>query len=264
MGRGKSNTDGASAATTAEAPLHSASSASRSVADLEAENGELRRHSQYRSLFLSRLAHELRTPLTSILGFSEILLSQEKLTGAQRAFCERIQNSAQQLQAHLNQLSDLAKLESAQTKLRDDKISISETFREVLPTLARSAEKKQIKLLCNVSAESPVLLSDRARLRQIIYNALAFSISRSNEGATVEAKAEASSAGVVIAIVDRGDPLSDPAGVGILNLDDNCSTGELGLAIARQNVELLGGSISARNLEGEVELRIELPSRIVS
>jgi len=60
---------------------------------------------------MAHLAHELRTPLTSILGFSEILLSQEELTDAQRNFCERIQSSAQQLQRTLNDLAELSRSE---------------------------------------------------------------------------------------------------------------------------------------------------------
>src|SRR5437588_4781235 len=142
MTSARSNADGGSTAKAAEAAPRSASSTSNSTELLQTENEELRRNAQYRSLFLSRLAHELRTPLTSILGFSEILLGQEKLTDAQRGFCERIQSSAKQLQAHLNQLSDLAKLESGQTKPAHDKISIAETLRDTLPALARSAEKK--------------------------------------------------------------------------------------------------------------------------
>ena len=61
---------------------------------------------------MAHLAHELRTPLTSILGFSEILLSQEELSDSQRNFCERIQNSAHQLQRTLNELSDLSRVEA--------------------------------------------------------------------------------------------------------------------------------------------------------
>lgn len=79
------------------------------VAKLETENLNLRNRAEHHSASISHLAHELRTPLTSILGFSEILLSQEKLTDAQRNFCERIQNSAHQLQRTLTQLSELSR-----------------------------------------------------------------------------------------------------------------------------------------------------------
>ena len=89
------------------ARLDSAEEPSQRIAALEKENHNLRQAAESRTASLARLAHELRTPLTSILGFSEILLSQERLTEAQRGFCERIQNSAQQLQASLNQLSEI-------------------------------------------------------------------------------------------------------------------------------------------------------------
>ncbi len=79
------------------------------IAALESENLKLRGLAEHHSASLSHLAHELRTPLTSILGFAEIMLSQEELTDAQRNFCERIQNSAQQLQRNLNQLSEIAR-----------------------------------------------------------------------------------------------------------------------------------------------------------
>jgi len=86
---------------------------------LEVENSKLKRENQklndltqWRSASIAHLAHELRTPLTSILGFSEILLSQEELTDAQRNFCERIQNSAQQLQRTLNDLAELSRSET--------------------------------------------------------------------------------------------------------------------------------------------------------
>ncbi len=85
---------------------------------LEQANHELREQirkleelHECRSASIAHIAHELRTPLTSILGFSEIMLSQEKLTDAQRNFCERIQNSAHQLQRTLNHLAEFSRLD---------------------------------------------------------------------------------------------------------------------------------------------------------
>jgi len=83
----------------------------RSLEQLKEENRKLRDLAEWRSATMAHLGHELRTPLTSILGFSEILLSQEQLTDAQRNFCERIQNSAQQLQRTLNQMADLSRID---------------------------------------------------------------------------------------------------------------------------------------------------------
>ena len=93
--------------------------AGRGNHSLEAENSKLKQENrklldltEWRSASMAHLAHELRTPLTSILGFSEILLSQEELTDAQRNFCERIQNSAHQLQRTLNDLAELSRSEA--------------------------------------------------------------------------------------------------------------------------------------------------------
>lgn len=82
------------------------------AADLKVQNRKLRELAEHRSASIAHLAHELRTPLTSIIGFSEILLTQETLTDAQRNFCERIQNSAHQLQNSLVQLGELSRLET--------------------------------------------------------------------------------------------------------------------------------------------------------
>jgi signal transduction histidine kinase len=264
MTQAHSDAEGGSAAKATEAsPRSDPGLATKAdVETLENQIRELQQTTTYRSLFLARLAHELRTPLTSILGFSEIMLSQEKLTDAQHGFCERIQSSARQLERSLNQLSDLARLEMGQTKLSGEKIALAETLRDVLPALARSADKKRVRLRSAVADDLPILVSDRARVRLVIYNLLAHAIFRSPEGAVVMAEAKAVPDGVAISITDAGDPIVDPARIGILDADDNSSTGELGLSIARQNVEILGGSITASNGDGEVELTLNLPLRL--
>jgi signal transduction histidine kinase len=227
---------------------------------LAQQNRDLIRLSRYRSLFLARLAHELRTPLTSILGFSEILLSQEKLTDAQRSFCERIQSSAQQLQNSLTQLSDLARLESGQTQLATEEFSLAEVLRESVAAVARRAQKKRVIVDCDVNHNWPPLTSDRGRLRQVIYNVLAYGITRSPEKDVVELEAEVRADSVEIIMRDKGETLARPAEIGMLEADnDKAGTGELGLAIARQNVQILGGTITAANRDDGLELKITLP-----
>src|SRR6201991_2271409 len=115
-------------------------------AELEEANRELRRVSHYRSLFLARMSHELRTPLTSILGFSEILLDHEQLTATQRRFCQKVQDSGFQLQASLNQLVDLSRIEAGETEIFLQEFSLRETLRETCAAVARLAQKKQGKV----------------------------------------------------------------------------------------------------------------------
>ena len=150
----------------------------RTVA-LEEANRELRHVSHYRSLFLARMSHELRTPLTSIMGFTEILLDQEKLTEPQRRFCQKIQNSGMQLLTSLNQLVDLSRLEVGPAELFLQEFSLRETLREACAAVDRSAQKQEVSLEYDLAPELTTIVSDRGRLRQILYTFLAWAVSRS-------------------------------------------------------------------------------------
>jgi len=128
-------------------------------AALTEENRKLKLLAEYRSAFLARLAHELRTPLTSILGFAEIMLSQEELTEAQRNFCERIQNSAQQLQMNFNQLADLSRLEGGQSELQREEFSLDDMLRESCAAVARQAQKQKVGLQSEAGPDLPLIIS---------------------------------------------------------------------------------------------------------
>src|SRR6266576_4878373 len=147
--------------------------------ELEEANRELRRVSHYRSLFLARMSHELRTPLTSILGFSEILLDQEQLSDTQRRFCRKIQDSGFQLQSSLNQLVDLSRLEAGERELVLQEFSVKETLRDSCAALARHAQKQQVTVEYDLAPNVNAVVTDQGKLRQVIYNFLAWAISRS-------------------------------------------------------------------------------------
>ena len=230
---------------------------------LEEQNQKLKQAAEYRSAFLARLAHELRTPLTSILGFSEILLTQEQLTEAQRGFCERIQNSAHQLQSSLNQLSDLSRLEAGQSEFRRDEFSLEDLLLDACAALARQAKKQNAELRCLNGPDGPALpliVSDRGRLRQVIYNFLAYAITRS-PGALVTVSAEKDEHGFVLKIEDEGEsPVDCTAFVELDSANRLAGNSELGLAIARQSLDLLGASLSFQNRQPRgLQVLIQLP-----
>src|SRR5215216_3120840 len=167
------------------------------TAELEEANRELRRVSHYRSLFLARMSHELRTPLTSILGFSEILLDQEELTDTQRRFCQKVQDSGFQLQASLNQLVDLSRIEAGQTEVFLQEFSLRETVRESCAAAARMAQKQQVKIDYEVAPEITTVVSDQGKLRQTIFNFIAWAVSRSPAGETVNLKVDIDDQGIL-------------------------------------------------------------------
>src|SRR5687768_14910747 len=237
------------------------------TAALEDANRELLRVGRYRSLFLARMSHELRTPLTSILGFAEILLDQEDLTETQRRFCTKIQSSGFQLHASLNQLVDLSRLEAGQTELFLHEFSLRETLRESCSAVARLAQKQNVTLECQSAPELGPVVSDEGKLRQVLYNFLAFGIGRSPAGATVNVIAVPEPGGRLrIEIADGGEALQDPALLfEPVDIDAPNERGtnmnELGLVIAHRLLDVLGGSVTLHDLEPNgLRVNLNLPA----
>lgn len=234
--------------------------------ELERVNRELRRLSHYRSLFLARMSHELRTPLTSILGFAEIMLEQEALTDAQRRYCQKIQNSGQQLKASLDQLVDLSRVEAGQTELFLQEFALRETVRDSCAALTRHAQKHHVKIEYEIAPDVTTIVSDQGRLRQILYSFLAWSISRSESEQSIRMQLGITEPSRLrITIEDEGrqiDPAkvfepNDPAASADLSNID-----ELGIIIGRRLLDIMSGSVELENREaGGVRVRIELPAR---
>jgi signal transduction histidine kinase len=231
--------------------------------ELEEANRELRHVSHYRSLFLARMSHELRTPLTSILGFTEILLDQEKLTEAQRRFCQKIQNSGLQLLTSLNQLVDMSRLEVGPAELFLHEFSLRDTVRDVCAAVDRYAQKNEVRLEWEVAPEISSIVSDQGRLRQVLYTFLTWSVSRSSEGNLVRVCLDLNGSSLNIKMEDQGEPVEDIARV--FDPEETPRAGktdlnELGIIIGRRLLEVMKGSVSLQEREtGGLRTLIQLP-----
>jgi len=236
------------------------------TAELEEANRELRRVSHYRSLFLARMSHELRTPLTSILGFSEILLDQEELTETQRRFCQKVQDSGFQLQASLNQLVDLSRIEVGQTEVFLQEFSLREVLRESCAAAARMAQKQQVKIDYEVAPEITTIVSDQGKLRQTLFNFIAWAVSRSPAGETVKVSVDIDDDGLLaIKVKDNGEPAKDTSGVfdpEHSNSVHEPNINELGIIIGHKLLELVGGDVALENcVPRGLEATIRMPAR---
>jgi signal transduction histidine kinase len=236
------------------------------TAELEEANRELRRVSHYRSLFLARMSHELRTPLTSILGFSEILLDQEELTDTQRRFCQKVQDSGFQLQASLNQLVDLSRIEAGHTEVFVQEFSLREVLRESCAAAARMAQKQQVKIDYEVAPEVTTIVTDQGKLRQTLFNFIAWAVSRSPAGESVDVTADIDGQGILwIRVIDNGEARADTANIfdpdhGSPGREPNIN--ELGIIIGRKLLELIGGKVSLENLVPRgLAATIQIPAR---
>ena len=231
------------------------------TSELEQANRELRRVSHYRSLFLARMSHELRTPLTSILGFSEILLDHEQLTETQRRFCQKVQDSGFQLQASLNQLVDLSRIEAGETEVFLQEFSLRETLRESCAAVARMAQKQQVRIEYEADPEITTIVTDQGKLRQVLYNFISWAVSRSPSGDVVTIRASLVESNVLsVKISDSGPPIAEPAQIFDPEERPNArepNINELGIIIGRKLVELMEGSVTLQN-RGTVGLQTEI------
>ncbi|MBC8029997.1 MAG: hypothetical protein H7Z16_07790 [Pyrinomonadaceae bacterium] len=231
--------------------------------ELEEANRELRFVSNYRSLFLARMSHELRTPLTSILGFTEILLEQERLTETQQRFCQKIQNSGMQLLTSLNQLVDLSRLEVGSSEIFLQEFSLPETLRQSCAAVARLAQRQEVTLECDQAPDISTIVGDQGRLRQILYTFLAWAISRSREGQVVRIYAEAlPGPNLLIQISDEGEAVKDM--LRVFDPEEMPHAGktdlnELGIIIGKRLLDVISGIVTLQNLESGLRTSIQIP-----
>ncbi len=250
----------------------------KKVDELAQANLALFEMNRLKSDFLATMSHELRTPLNSIIGFSEVLSGSEQMTDRQRRYAHNIQSSGKMLLSMINDILDLAKIESGKMEVRTEDFSIRDVC-EALTGLARSiAERKNINLECRLDEAIPLLRQDPGKLRQILYNLLSNAIKFTPEGGRVTLSARTEGRFAVIEVEDTGIGIAEEdrekifekfrqaggpgAEEGILTREHQ-GTG-LGLSIVRELTKLLGGDVVLRSQPGQgsiftVRIPLQLP-----
>ncbi|MBL0745832.1 PAS domain S-box protein [Chryseolinea lacunae] len=131
-----------------------------------------------KSEFLANMSHELRTPLNAVLGFSELLIDQKvgTLNVRQLEYLKDIHDSGSHLLQLINNVLDLAKIESGKTELAVENFSVMEVTEGVLHTLEPLAAKKNVELSWALSRDIDEVQLDKNKFRQILYNILSNAI----------------------------------------------------------------------------------------
>jgi signal transduction histidine kinase len=235
----------------------------KKVDELAQANLALFEMNRIKSDFLATMSHELRTPLNSIIGFSEVLSSNDQLPERQRRYAANIQNSGKMLLGMINDILDLAKIESGKMEVHVEDFSIRDVC-EALTSLVRPiADKKNLDLRCALDETIPLLHQDSGKIKQILYNLLSNAIKFTPEGGRITLSARPEGKTLVLAVEDTGIGIPEDdrerifekfrqAGLG--GVRDGVLTREhegtgLGLSIVRELATLLGGDLT---LESEV------------
>ena len=244
------------------------------VDELASVNLQLYEMNNVKNEFLATMSHELRTPLNSILGFSEVLADSKTLTDKELRYAKNIQTSGRSLMTLINDVLDLAKIESGKMELHPAEFLMDDLVERQVSTLMPLAEKRQIALTWAVDAGIPALFQDAGKMQQILTNLISNAIKFTPEGGRVRIAASRVNANCVVTIEDNGIgiPLDEQErifekfrqGRGVPGQKDTLTrkyegTG-LGLSIVKELSRLLEGEVSLESEFGKgSKFTVDLP-----
>jgi Na+/proline symporter/nitrogen-specific signal transduction histidine kinase len=229
--------------------------------ELRAANARLQELDRLKDDFISTVTHELRTPLTSIRAFSEILNDNPELDPAQRArFVSIIVKESERLTRMINQVLDLAKLESGRAEWHTTALDLQEVIEDAQATTSQLLQEQGVELRLELPAQIPPVLADRDRLLQVLLNLISNAVKFCDReagriGIAVQVLPEA----LRVDVRDNGAGI-DPADQQTIfekfrqagdNLTEKPQGTGLGLPISRQIIEHFGGRLWVQSVRGQ-------------
>jgi len=253
--------------------------AERSVLDhaLQDKNGELEiarsvadKANLAKSEFLSSMSHELRTPLGAILGFAQLMESgSTPPTLSQRRSIDQILKAGWYLLELINEILDLALIESGKLSLLVEAVSLAEVMLECATIIESQAQKHGIRLTFPQFDAPCVISADHTRIKQVLINLLSNAIKYNTEGgAVIVTCALGGSNAIRISVSDTGAGLTSDQMAQLfqpfnrLGQESGAEQGTgIGLVVCKRLVELMGGVISVDSTVGKgsifcVELKL--------
>ena len=216
------------------------------------------RASEAKSDFLSRMSHELRTPLNAILGFAQ-LLELDDLPADQAASVDQIKVAGRHLLALINEVLDISRIEAGHLTLSTEPVEVGDVLDEVATLLAPVAETAAVELSVDRhGARTLCVQADRQRLLQVLLNLGSNAVKYNSRGGSVAFQTHVADDGRVrFEVRDTGPGIAyeqqDKLFVPFSRLGAERSAIEgtgVGLALSKQLVEVMGGSIGVESVPG--------------
>ena len=229
--------------------------------ELEEQYRRVQEANRLKSEFLANMSHELRTPLNAIIGFTELLHDAKvgPVSTDQKEFLGDILTSSRHLLQLINDVLDLAKVESGKMEFRPEPVVLTKVVGEVRDILRSLAGSKRIQIAVEIAPDVGQITADPAKLKQVLYNYLSNALKFTPDEGRVTARVKPEGKDAFrLEVEDTGIGIK-PEDMGRLfiefqQLDASAAkkypgTG-LGLALTKRIVEAQGGTVGVESTHG--------------
>lgn len=219
-----------------------------------------------KSRFLANMSHEIRTPLNAVLGYSQLLMSDQSLSPLQRERMSSILNSGQRLLHLINDILDLSKIEAGALQVRQDYFDLHQELLDIIALMTTKASSKGLRLEYKIDLPTPAIVkSDRQKIGQIILNLLGNAIKFTPSG-SVSLQVKLQDKLVHFHIHDTGPGIAAQELKLLFAAFKQGKAGEesggtgLGLVISKHIAEGLGGDLHLDSAPGKgTHAHLQLP-----
>jgi len=247
------------------------------ISELATARVEAEAANKAKSAFLAQMSHELRTPLNAVMGFSEMLVHREIVNPDMTMddvarYGDMIHHSGGLLLSLVNDLLDIAKIESGKLQLSPERLRVGGALKDVRDCIAVMAKKRGITLEFDTRFDDVELMVDRRALDQMLLNLLSNAVKFSPEQSRITVGVTLNEQGLSISVTNPGKGMTpdeiekavDPfTQVSSAMISTEKGTG-LGLTIVRSLIELEGGELSIESTPGvETTVSIRYPHKSI-
>ena len=229
------------------------------TSELEIARQEAERANLAKSDFLSKMSHELRTPMNAILGFGQMLeMDGEGFNETQKRNTSEILNAGYHLLNLINDMLDLAKIESGNLDVTLGDIHFSKLIEECITLITPKLKERKLELINQISTKDKFVRADLIRLKQVLLNMLSNAVKYNSEQGHITLNSNlVNKHRIRISITDTGDGLSEADIEKLftpferLNATSDIEGTGIGLVIIKHLIELMGGTIGIESTIGE-------------
>jgi len=209
-----------------------------------------------KSQFLSSISHELRTPLNGVLGYAQILLRDQSTSAEQRHNLRAIESCGQHLLTLINDVLDLAKIESGKIEVQENACNLRQLLESVSIMVRERADSKGLQYRLQIDDQVPAdICVDEVKLRQILINLLGNAVKFTDEGdVTLRVQPHMAATRLLFEVCDTGCGIAREKQQEIFQpfhqVGDAAGGTGLGLPISQRLCEVMGGELAVQSAVG--------------